>query len=120
MDELLKDAMSCSSRPVPWNPASCAPGPDTKVVVLSDNPVRPVHSRATARIVVAGRWTVAGHAPRAGHADHARSRGAQRRWKTRHRQWRAMLDEEAHASAARKVSPRAGVQELNAVLPAMR
>ena len=125
LTSVLKDAdvVLLAAAVAPWHPASCAPGPDTKVVVLSDNPVRPrvPFSGYRADLVVAGEMepSLAMLLERVKRLVAPSSRAAQTaRWETRHQQWRAMLDEEAQASAARKVvTTRRVVQELNAVLP---
>ena len=122
----LKDAdvVFLAAAVAPWHPASCVPGPDTKVVVLSDNPVRPQvpFSGYRADLVVAGEMepSLAMLLERVERLVTPRSRAARtERWTTRHQQWRAMLDEEAQALAARKVvTTRRVVQELNAILPA--
>jgi acetolactate synthase-1/2/3 large subunit len=108
----------------PWHPASCAPGPGTKVVVLSDNPVRPQVASSGYRsdLVVAGEMepSLALLVERVRGLIKPGSRAAQtERWRGRHQQWRAMLRDEVQASAARKlVTTRRVVGELNELLPA--
>ncbi len=108
----------------PWHPPSSAPGPDTKVVVLDDNPLRPQlpfwgyrsdlvvtgeAEQSLAMLVARVRRTIA-PGTRNGMAE---------RWRTRHQERRDALRQEGRAVAERKpIDARWLAHELNQVLPA--
>lgn len=108
----------------PWHPPSSAPGPDTKVVVLDDNPLRPQLPfwgyRADLVVTGAVEGALAMLLERLRAAiPPGRRAGGLERWHARHREAREALRQEALALAGRKpIDGRWLAHELNQVLPA--
>src|SRR5215510_5884483 len=117
------DIVFLASAVAPWHPATCAPAENSKVVVLSDNPVRPQVASSAFRsdLAVSGEVepSLAMLVERVRGRIKPGSRTAQTaRAQARHQQWRVKLAEELQASAARKlVTTRRVVKELNDLLP---
>lgn len=108
----------------PWHPPSSAPGPDTKVVVLDDNPLRPqlpfwgYRSDLTVTGEVEQSLAMLLERVRRTIAPGTRT-GMAERWRTRHQARRDALRQEGRAVAARKpIEARWLAHELNHVLPA--
>lgn len=108
----------------PWHPASSAPAPDTKVVVLDDNPLRPQLPfwgyRADLVVTGEAERSLAMLLERVGRAIPPGSRaGTAERWRTRHQERRDALRQEGGAVADKKpLDSRWVAYQLNQVLPA--
>ncbi|HEY7678094.1 MAG TPA: thiamine pyrophosphate-binding protein, partial [Candidatus Methylomirabilis sp.] len=107
----------------PWHPPSSAPGPDTKVVVLDGNPLRPQLPfwGYRADLVVTGdvEPSLAMLVERAGRILGPGARtGMAERWRTRHQERREALGREGLAVAnMTPIDPRWLAHELNRALP---
>jgi acetolactate synthase-1/2/3 large subunit len=107
----------------PWHPPSSAPGPGTKVVVLSDNPFRPqlpfwgYRSDLVATGALETSLALLVERVRERIAPGKRA-DAVERWQRRHQERRAAIRAEAAAAATRTpLDTRWVVHELNQVLP---
>src|SRR5262249_27039701 len=107
----------------PWHPPSSAPGPATKVVVLSDDPVRsdiPFWGyRSDLAVTGDVEASLVMLVERVNELIPAGARSARaERWRAQHQQRRdALVQEGRAAGAASPVETRWVVHELNAVLP---
>jgi acetolactate synthase-1/2/3 large subunit len=108
----------------PWHPPSAAPGPNTKVGVLADQPFHPQlpYWGYRADLVVTGEIEPSLGMLRA-RVEQAIAPGARaaavERWRARHEPRRQALRDEARAAGGRpRVETRWVVHELNEVLPA--
>lgn len=105
----------------PWHPASSAPGPGTKVVVLSDNPLRsdlPFWGYRADLVVTGGvEPSLAMLVERVREAIPPGARTTTlERWQVRHQKRRDALREEGLAAAGKPLDTRWVAHELNHVL----
>ncbi len=105
----------------PWHPASSAPGPGTKVVVLSDNPLRsdlPFWGYRADLVVTGGvEVSLAMLVERVREAIPPGARTTTlERWQVRHQKRRDALREEGLAAAGKPLDTRWVAHELNHVL----
>lgn len=107
----------------PWHPPSSAPGPSTRVVVLSDDPLRadvPAWGYRSDLVVTGDVEASLGMlVERVNEAIPAGAQaGRAERWRARHEQRREALGREGRASGAKApIDTRWVVHELNEVLP---
>ena len=121
----LKDAdlVFLAAAVAPWHPPSSAPGPSTKVVALSDDPLRsdvPFWGYRTDLVVTGDVEASLGMlVERVNEAIPAGARASRaERWRARHQQRRDALRKESRATATKTpIDTRWVVHELNEVLP---